>query len=109
MWAGKEDIPDSVSSALHLCKNSQLPNIHCALQLLATLPITSCECERLIYSLKCIKTYMRTSLSQERLLGLKLMHVYYERSAGLDVEKAIEVLARMHPQWMELINALDAE
>lgn len=107
MWAGKKGIPDSVSSALRLCKNSVFSNIHCALRLLATLPITSCKCERSISSLRCLKTYMRTSTSQERLLGLALMHVHYERCAGLDLEKVITELARKCPRRIALMDVLD--
>jgi hypothetical protein len=50
---------------------------------------------------------MRTSTSQERLLGLALMHVHYERCAGLDLEKVITELARKCPRRIALMDVLD--
>ena len=40
------------------------------------LPVTSCEAERSFSTLRRLKTYLRTTMSQERLNGLALLNVY---------------------------------
>ena len=42
----KNNLPDSVSVTLKRVDSLAFPNIHLALKLLGTLPITTCECER---------------------------------------------------------------
>ena len=43
------------------------PNIHCLLRILCTLPVTSCEYERSISGLRRLKTYMRNTMTEERM------------------------------------------
>ena len=50
--------------------------------LMATFPVTSCECERLISVLKLIKTSLRSTMTQDRLNGLAMMH--YHRDIDID-------------------------
>ena len=40
------------------------------------LPVTSCEAECSFSTLRRLKTYLRTTMSQERLNGLALLNVY---------------------------------
>ena len=41
------------------------------------LPVTSCEVEQSFSSLRRIKTYLRSTMTQERLNGLALLNVYF--------------------------------
>ena len=52
-------LPDRISTTLKVCKPMELsfPNLYCCLKILGTLPITTCECERSISSLRRLKTY----------------------------------------------------
>ena len=53
-------------------------NIKVALRILATLPVTSCECERSFYALRRLKDYARSTMVSERLNGLALMYIHQE-------------------------------
>jgi len=52
------------------------PNIHTLIVIVATLPITSCECERSISMLKLLKTTLRSTMTENRLNGLALLQYY---------------------------------
>ena len=83
------------------------PNIHCLLRLVCTIPVTSCECERSISVLRRLKLYLRSSMGQERLSGLALMHIQYGMELNLD--EIINVFARKHPRRMVLLNILGGD
>ena len=70
--------PDRISSVLKLCKEMELtfPNIHCSLKILGTIPVTTCECERSISSLRRLKAYLRSTMGEERLNGLAALQVH---------------------------------
>ena len=62
------DLPTTIAEtlkAIHPIKKSS-PNIYAALRLLATIPVTSCECEHAILVLRRLKTYLRSTMSEER-------------------------------------------
>ena len=60
--------PATPAAAIRECNPMHYPNIRVMLQLACTLPVTSCECERSASSMRRLHTYMRTSMTQERLL-----------------------------------------
>lgn len=45
---------------------------------MATLPVTTCSCERSFSSLKFLKNYLRNSTGDDRLNGLALMYIHPE-------------------------------
>ena len=53
-------------------------NIKVILHILATLPITSCECERTISALRTLKNYQRSTMVEQRLNGLALVQIHQE-------------------------------
>ena len=71
-------MPNNVSLTLAAIKNIAdcFPNFLISLKILATLPITSCECERSISSMKMLKNYHRSTMAEERLNGLAMMYIY---------------------------------
>ena len=64
------------------------PNIEVMLQLTCTLPVTSCGCERISSTIPRLHTYMRTSMTQERLSSLALLHLHYD--VPIDLDKAVD-------------------
>ena len=58
----KNDLPDSIY-------------IYLALKLIGTLSITTCECERSFSSLRSIKTWDRSTMTNGRLNGLALLFI----------------------------------
>ena len=83
---------------------ASFPNVYAGLCVLATVPVTSCECERAISVLRRLKTYLRITMSEERLNGLALMsiHRYYD----IDFEDVLNRFARQHARKMELLDVL---
>ncbi|XP_057316227.1 52 kDa repressor of the inhibitor of the protein kinase-like [Hydractinia symbiolongicarpus] len=76
-WKSYEGpIPNNISSTLKSVNFTGFENVKVALRILATLPVTSCECERTFSAMKRLKTFTRTTMDSDRLNGLALMHVH---------------------------------
>ena len=67
-------------------------NIKVILRILGTLPITSCECERSISTLRNLKNYQRSTMAEEQLNGLAMMGIHTE--VVPDIEKVIDKFAQ---------------
>ena len=83
------------------------PIIYTALQILGTIPVTTCECERSNSALKPLKDYKRSTIGQERLNGLALLSVY--QSIPRDYERILDIFATKHPRQMRLKNFCNKE
>ena len=64
----------------------QYYNLSIALRLLLTLPVTVASGERSFSKLKLIKTYLRTSMSQDRLSALGVLSIEQDIRDSLDME-----------------------
>ncbi|CAG2217203.1 unnamed protein product [Mytilus edulis] len=97
--------PETVAGALKVCCKTDYPNISVILKIIATMGVTSCECERSNSELSLLKTYPRTTMGQSRLNGLALMHVHY--SLELNIKQIIDNFARKHPRRMMLNDLIN--
>ena len=77
-WKAQTELPDNLSSTLKSIPNLEkiFVNIFVALKLLATSPVTSCGCERSFSALRRLKTWQRSTMTEERLNGLALMQIH---------------------------------
>lgn len=66
------------------------PNLWIALKIALTLPVTVASAERSFSKLKLIKTYLRSTMSQERLSGLAIMSINHEVGKSLSCEDMID-------------------
>ena len=82
--------PATLSALLSFIDKLTFPNIYASLQILAMLPVTTCTCERMISVLRRLKTYLRSTLSEQRLNGLALPHVH--RDIDIDIRKLLIAL-----------------
>ena len=57
--------PDTLHKALVECDEDCFPNIKVLLSIACTLPVTVCENERSNSQMKLLKTYLRTTMSEE--------------------------------------------
>ena len=73
------------------------PNIHCLLSTLAVLPVTSCEAEHCISCLRRLKTYLRSTMGQERLSELALLHIH---DFPINIDEIVDDFAIKHPRRM---------
>ena len=88
----KNDCPSTIASSLKSCDHDMYPNLHVLLRICATIPVTSCECERSGNVLKRLHTYLRASMGKTRLSALALLHANYDANIG--IEKVIDIFAR---------------
>lgn len=82
-------IADAASEASKL---GTYPAITTLLHIFATLPVTTCTGERSFSSLKLLKTYLRSTMSQERLNGLS--HLYIHKHIVLDYDAVVDIFSK---------------
>ena len=97
-----EDIPEKTASTLRSLDPASFPNLFAIRQILATIPVTSCSCERSISCLRYLKNYLRGTMGEERLNGLALMHAHGD--IALDLDEIIALSA--FPRRMRMANIL---
>lgn len=92
-WDKQTNCPLSAVDALtHACSDF-FPNIRCLLVILATLPVSTASSERSFSTLRRLKSYLRSSMNENRLTGLALMSIH--RSIPIDVQEVINIFARV--------------
>lgn len=63
-------LPTTLQDLLKHTDKLLFPSIHEAIRILATIPVTTCTCERSISGLRRVKTWMRNTMTEERLNNL---------------------------------------
>ena len=99
-WGREKDLASKLNTpekALpYYADKDFFPNIRVLLSIVATLPVTSCECEHSISMLKLIfKNPLRSTMKQDRLNGLALF--YNHRDVKLTPEEVVEEFSLRHP------------
>ncbi|KAI8572198.1 hypothetical protein RHMOL_Rhmol01G0179100 [Rhododendron molle] len=69
------------------------PNAWTAYRILLTIPITVASGERSFSKLKLIKSYLRSTMSQERLNGLAMLSIEKDMVSKLDCNSLITTFA----------------
>ena len=103
----KGSIPSSIAETLKKTfpMRASFPNIYATPRLLATIPVTSCECERSISVLRRLKTYLGNTMGEGRLNALSLMSIH--RDIPIHFHEVIARFVGKHPRRIELVNILD--
>lgn len=78
--------------ALKECNQQMFPNVARLLQMFATLPVSTATNERSFSTLARLKTYLRNTISQNRLNGLALLAT--SREIPVTEEEIIEIFAK---------------
>ena len=63
---------------------TMLSEVHKLVLLYLTVPITTATAERSFFGLKLIKTYLRNSITQQRLNHCILLHIHRNKTDNLD-------------------------
>ncbi len=79
------------------------PNIKQLMTIACTLSVTSSECERSISRLRYLKTYLRSTISEQRLNGLAMLYVH--RDIPCSSETVVDIFAQKHPRRLALALA----
>lgn len=69
-------VPKTAIHAINLCDEDVFPNIFTLLKILATLPVSTCEPERMFSKVDRTLTSIRSTMGEERLEGLLLMQAF---------------------------------
>lgn len=98
-WINEAETP---SSALEAFTHATVffPNIKVLLQILAILPVTTCSAERSFSSLRLIKNYLRSTMTENRLNGLALLYIH--KNIAVDPEEVLEDFARRNSHRLQL-------
>lgn len=97
----KTDIvePKSAIETLQYC-DTFYPSIKVLLQIFATIPITTAIAERSFSSLRRLKNYMRSTMSEDRLNGLAVLHIH--KHLPIDIDYVITRFSRQKPRRMKI-------
>ena len=101
----EEIVHDSVADTLRNCNELAFPNIFTALKILAVVPVTTCECERSVSALRRMKTWLRNTMTNERLNGLAQMHI--NDDVEVNVDEVIDTFARQNPTRMQFLDIFE--
>ena len=73
-----EQRPDTPTAALISCSSVKFPNVYRLLSILGTLPVTTCESERVFSKLQRTLMSIRSTMTQDRLEALLLLQCHRE-------------------------------
>ncbi|KAL9293975.1 putative HAT dimerization domain-containing protein [Arabidopsis thaliana] len=94
--------------AIDLLKNFKrfncFPNAVIAYKILLTIPITVASAERSFSKLKLLKSYLRTTMTPDRLNGLALIAIENDLLEGIYMESLIDDFASNHVQRTTLFT-----
>ena len=89
-----QHLPISPSAAIKECDAELYPNLRILLQIVSTIPATSCECERSASALRRLNNYLRASMGKERMANLALLHIHYDKQ--MDVNRVVDIYSHLH-------------
>jgi hypothetical protein len=74
---------------------------NCLLHLLLTLPVSVATAERSFSTLRRLKTWLRSRMTEQRLTGLALMNIHREHSVSVDA--VIDRFAKSKPRLLDFV------
>jgi len=93
-------LPDNVASPLEVLRYNHATRLHecfanvsTALRILLTVPVTVASGERSFSKLKLIKTYLRSTMTQDRFNGLALLSIENDIATSLNYTDLLSVFA----------------
>lgn len=85
-------LPTKALNVLQSFERDIYPIIYTLLKILCIMPVTNASSERSFSTLRLIKTWLRTTMSENRLVGLALLHIHPD--IIVDPHKIIERFAK---------------
>ncbi|XP_052792424.1 52 kDa repressor of the inhibitor of the protein kinase-like [Mya arenaria] len=90
-----------LESSLGVATEASYPNIRICMMILLCMPVSTATAERSFSTMKRVKTYLRNTMTTERLSGLGLLNIYQERN--INVEQVVDAFARQEDRRLALI------
>ena len=79
--------PSNLKDTLNVTKGELYPSISTVLLILYTMPASTATTERSFSVLRRLKTYLRTTILQDRLTSLAVLHVH--RDIDIDIDRVM--------------------
>ncbi|VDI01897.1 Hypothetical predicted protein [Mytilus galloprovincialis] len=100
-WSSPDVIekPKSLKASLSVTNKELYPSIFAIFAILVTMPVTTSTTERSFSSLRRLKTYLRSTMVQDRLSSLALIHVH--REMDIDTERVLRSFALAKNRYMD--------
>ncbi|XP_062576880.1 52 kDa repressor of the inhibitor of the protein kinase-like [Saccostrea cucullata] len=100
-WADVVDKPATLADSLRAIRTPELyPNVYHILEILLSMPVSSASAERSFSIMRRLKTYLRSTMTGDRLSSLAVLHSY--RETDIDLDKIIEKFAAKKPRRLVL-------
>ena len=99
-WSNAEEKLQTALSALNACSSS-FPAISSLLQIMATLPCTTAQAERIFSKTERTLTAIRSSMSEDRVESLVLLQVHRDNTPSAD--EVVTKFAACHARRLRLI------
>ncbi|CAF3312579.1 unnamed protein product [Rotaria sp. Silwood2] len=93
--------PNNAIDSYVCCNGTFFPNIKVLLQIYATLPVTTATGERSFSTLKLLKAYLRSTMSENRLSGLAMMYIH--AMINIDVKQVIDKFSKRKNRNLEFL------
>lgn len=92
--AYKGELPWTAIQIMEFVKKMDMfPNVLVAYKIMLTVPITVASAERSFSKLKLLKTYLRSTMTEERLNGLAILCIESQFLQSIDYSKIIDIFA----------------
>lgn len=78
--------------------NAAYPELDKMLRIACTLPVSTSACERSFSTLRIVKNYLRTTMTNARLNDLLVIGIHRGRAARLDLDEVIDIFIKKHPK-----------
>ena len=98
-------LPTTIAETLKVIDKVASINIYICLKILGVIPVTSCECERSMSAMRRLKTWLRSTMNQDRFNALALMHM--NNDLQIDNDEIVNDVARTNKTRMAFKNILD--
>jgi len=105
LWTtdSNEDKPSDSLASLAKCDPHAFPTIHRLLLVFATQPVTTSTAERTFSTLRRLKTWLRSTIKEDRLTGLALMAMNKNRFSMDDAHCVLDKFASKKARRLNLL------
>ncbi|KAL4113018.1 hypothetical protein QTP88_016722 [Uroleucon formosanum] len=85
------------------CDEDMFPTIRTLMQVLATLPVSVSSAERSFSTLRRVKTWLRSRMTEDRLSALCLINVYNNVDVINEIDRIIDIFANSKNRSLEFV------
>ena len=84
-WALVDEKPERLLNTLHATNRDLYPAIYTIISILLTMSVSSATSDRSFSAMRRVKSYLRSTIGDERLSNLLLMHIHIHVQVNLNM------------------------